>query len=284
MDHDLLLDLAPLDDPEPPGFGPLRAEEAVRRAAHRQSRRARLVAGAVVAVAVVAALGIAALPEDPPTATLNVALPPSATEPTSSEFPSATVSPTVAPPTTAAPVVATAGPTEPGPPSSSPTAAPGVPSTTVPVPNPAPMVGPATTLAPARATGQPPESTRPAPPGLRFTLTLDADQVPLGGSVRGVVRLENNRSTAVTLQGGGCSTMWRADLYAGGRQAPSPAVICPMALRTVVAAGSVEQAVVQLRADPSLRPGTYDAFTTIVVAEDGLGIHTERVVVAVVRP
>jgi len=68
VDHDILLDLSDLDDPEPPRFGALAAEDAARRAARSQSRRARLVAGTVLAVAVVAGVAVSGRRLDGPTA------------------------------------------------------------------------------------------------------------------------------------------------------------------------------------------------------------------------
>ena len=121
-----------------------------------------------------------------------------------------------------------------------------------------------------------------APAGLRFTLTLEAAEVRSGSSLSGVVRFENHRSTPVTLVGGGCS-MWRADLYDAGRKVTGLGPICPMALRRVVEAGAVEQAPVTVETGPELRAGTYDAFSTIGLHEDGVGIHTERQVITVVR-
>ncbi len=286
MDNDLLLDLRHLDDPDPPRFEAERAEEASRLAARRQTSRARLVAGAVLAVALLAGGLAAAVGLDRSDRDLETAQPPLATtveDPTTSLF-ATTLPEALAPPTTTAtdpppplpdPVIALPGSAASGPtpPSTSPATTRG----TVPVAGVTP-----TTLRPAAATGASPQGAVPAPTGLRLTLTLDAAQVRSGSSVSGVLRFENNRSTSVTLAQPGCGPVLQADLYDAGQS--SGISTCQGIPSIVVLPGTAQQVQVQVFAQPALRAGTYDAFATTRLEEDGVTIHSDRVVLTVVRP
>jgi hypothetical protein len=287
VDHDLLLDLRHLDDPEPPRFGALRAEEAAHRAAQARARRARVVAGSVLAVALVAGLGGAAIGttrDEQPTLSAQA---PSSTSmslgPATTDTPSPTEPPSPVDPAAAAPGAATVTTALPSPVTTTPAPAATTPGSAPTVTRP-PAGAVATTLLPARGTSQPPSGSVAAPAGLRLTLTLDRRQLAAGSSVHGVVRFENRRSTAVTLSGGGCSSMWRADLYKDGEHAPSPPITCMMLITQVVQPGQVVVADVDVAADPSLAAGTYGAFTTIRLGENGLLLHSEAVDVAVTRP
>jgi hypothetical protein len=131
------------------------------------------------------------------------------------------------------------------------------------------------------ATGRPPDGSRPAPAGIRLTLTLESDRLQAGASVRGKVRFENNRSTAVTLVGGGCDP-FPTMLYHDGKFAgDSPR--CPASYEKVVAPGDFVESPAQAWADQGLRSGTYDVFSVITLREDGITIHSDRHVVTVVR-
>lgn len=286
MDHDLLLDLRHLDDPEPPRFGDLWAEEAAQRAAQARSRRARLVAGAVLAVALVAGVGLTALGSNGAPATIESASTPPPTDAELAPDESTSIPPDSTPGTTV--------PAGEQPPATAP--APAQPSTTVagPAPTvpgvaPPPGGGPSATdppqgapvTPPVVATGRPPDGSKAAPAGLRLTLTLDSDRVQAGASVRGKVRFENNRTTAVTLVGGGCDA-FPTMLYRDGKfAADNPR--CPASYEKVVAPGEVVESPVQAWADQGLRAGTYDVFSVITLREDSITIHSDRHVATVVR-
>ena len=282
VDHDLLLDLGHLDDPDPPRFGALRAEDAARRAATHRSRRTRLVAGAALAAALVVGAGVAVAGGQGASPVVQTATPPSTTVadlPTSLAVdPGAPTSTTAAPSpqgeTTTTVVVAPPPSTIRGGPVPS-VAAPPPPVTVAPG---APLP---TARPPARATGTPPEGAVAAPDGLRVTLRLDATQVTAGSQVRGVVRIESTRSTSVSVRPAPCSA---ADLYEAGRLTFTQHPLCPIPPSVVVPAGASEEVGVTLRADASLRAGTYDAFSLVSLAPDGTRIHTEAVIVTVVRP
>ena len=288
MDHDLLLDLSHLDDPEPPRFGALRAEEAAQRAAQARARRARVVAGTVLALAVVAGVGGAAIGAGRSEQPTVIAQAPSTSTsgspaPAPPDSPVATVPPSVAVPAAAAPGAPTVTTAVPPPVTSTVAPAATMPGSAPAVTRP-PAAAVATTVPAAPGTSQPPTGTVPAPADLRLTLTLDRRQLAAGTSVHGVVRFENRRSSAVTLSGGGCSSMWRADLYKDGEHAPSAPIICMMLISQVVQPGQVVVADVDLQADASLAAGTYGAFTTIRLGENGPLLHSEAVDVTVTRP
>lgn len=281
MDHDLLLDLRHLDDPSPPSFGALRAEEAARRAAQHQSHRARMLAGAVLAVVLVAGIGVAIRPDARPSGGLESAQ--ATTVPGVPTTPEPTVLPTVAPSPTA-PNVPAASTTVP-PAAPAPTAPPSAPATTAAA---TPTVRPPSgavipTTAPPLSNAPPPTGTVAPPPDISFTLTLDAPQMAAGGQLRAVIKLSNNRASPVTLFSGGCNP-WRADLYRNGTPANGSIVDCAMAHRRDLAAGQAEVVVVQISAGAGLAAGVYDAFSTVTLGENGPRIHSGPRTVTVTRP
>ena len=279
MDNDLLLDLSHLDDPDPPSFGATGAEEAAHLAARHQRSRARLVAGAVLAVVLLAGGLAATLGQDRSRQDLEMAQTPTPTapeSPTTSWFAPPLPS-VVAPPSTA---VSNPPPTQPDPSLVGPNGPGPMPSPTAP----APTRSTRTTVTTSRppSTGKPPQGAVPPPEGLRLTLTLDATQIRSGSSVRGVVRFENHRSTIVTLAQPGCGPVLSAGLFDAGRW--TGAATCQGIPSIVVPPGASQQVEVQVFAPPALKDGAYDAFAVTLLEEDGVTIHSEGVVVNVVRP
>jgi hypothetical protein len=281
VDHDLLFDLRHLDDPEPPSFNALRASDAVRLAAEARVRRSRIVASGALSLTVLAGVGVALLRvETEPPAMLGSAGALSTTAPLQTPPTGGSVAPPPPGPSPTDPA-ATTVPTTAGPAGSGPaTTVAGAPSTTLRPGSGAPVLTTVTSAFPALA---PPSGTRPAPAGIGYTLSLDATSVTAGGSVTGVVRFENRRSTPVTLTIGGCS-LWHADLYRAGQQSTGLGPTCAAIQRSVVAPGQVVEADVQIATGAGLAPGPYAAYGTIRLEEDGFGIHTNGVAVTVARP